>query len=98
MTTGARPPRVGIAEQRDLQEGPCAPVSTTSSPHCTSSSRTQSAQTQTYPDRSQLSDSKLLCLATAQALLGFNHEDHRLRFCYWPGHLFPHLPGQPDYK
>jgi Transposase DDE domain len=46
-----------------------------------------------------LSQSELVCLAVAQALLGFHSEARWLRFCYC--HLramFPFLPGQSGYN
>jgi hypothetical protein len=48
--------------------------------------------------RPRLSDSELLCLATAQVLLGYHSEARWLRFCYCRlGRLFPYLPNQPGY-
>jgi hypothetical protein len=47
----------------------------------------------------RLSQSELVCLAVAQALLGFHSEARWLRFCR--RHLrdmFPFLPGQPGYN
>ena len=47
----------------------------------------------------QLSQSELVCLAVAQAMLGFRSEARWLRFCR--GHLramFPFVPGQPGYN
>ena len=46
----------------------------------------------------KLSDAELVCLATAQVLLGARSEHHWLRLCYARlGHLFPYLPHQPGY-
>jgi hypothetical protein len=53
-----------------------------------------------HPGRKpRLSDAELVCLATAQVLLGC-HDEHRWRrFCYGRlGHLFPYLPNQPGYN
>jgi Transposase DDE domain len=47
----------------------------------------------------RLSDSELVCLAVAQALLGFASESHWLRAARRRlGHLFPYLPKQPGYN
>ena len=46
----------------------------------------------------QLTDAELVCLAVAQALLGYHQEARWLRFAR--AHLrgmFPYLPGRPDY-
>ena len=46
----------------------------------------------------KLADAELVCLATAQVLLGARSEHHWLRPCYGRlGHLFPYLPEQPGY-
>jgi hypothetical protein len=47
----------------------------------------------------RLSQSELVCLAVAQALLGFHSEHRRIRFasCQLRGH-FPCLPHQPGYN
>ena len=47
----------------------------------------------------RLSQSELVCLAVAQALLGFHSEHRWLRFaiCHLRGH-FPYLPNQPGYN
>lgn len=54
----------------------------------------------TFPGRKpRLSDAELLCLATAQVLLGYHTDARWLRFCYCRlGHLFPYLPNQPGYN
>ncbi len=47
----------------------------------------------------RLSPSELVCLAVAQAMLGYHSEARWLRFCYC--HLrgmFPFVPGQPGYN
>jgi hypothetical protein len=47
----------------------------------------------------QLTDAELVCLAVAQALLGYHKEARWLRFAR--AHLrgmFPYLPGRPDYN
>jgi hypothetical protein len=47
----------------------------------------------------RLTDSELVCLAVAQALLGFASESHWLRAARRQlGHLFPYLPKQPGYN
>jgi hypothetical protein len=47
----------------------------------------------------QLTDSELVCLAVAQALLGYSSESHWLRAARRRlGHLFPYLPKQPGYN
>ena len=47
----------------------------------------------------QLTDSELVCLAVAQALLGYASESHWLRAARRRlGHLFPYLPKQPGYN
>jgi Transposase DDE domain len=53
-----------------------------------------------HPGRKpRLSDAELVCLATAQVLLGCHSEHRWLRFCYGRlGHLFPYLPNQPGYN
>lgn len=47
----------------------------------------------------RLTDSELVCLAVAQALLGFTSESRRLRFadCRLGG-MFPCVPGQPGWN
>ena len=47
----------------------------------------------------RLSQSELVCLAVAQALLGFHSEHRWIRFaiCHLRG-LFPYLPHQPGYN
>jgi DDE family transposase len=47
----------------------------------------------------QLSDSELVCLGVAQALLGYHNEARWLRFAlaHLSG-LFPYLPGRPGYN
>jgi hypothetical protein len=47
----------------------------------------------------QLSQSELVCLAVAQALLGFRSEHRWIRFalCHLRG-AFPYLPHQPGYN
>ncbi len=47
----------------------------------------------------RLSQSELVCLAVAQALLGFHSEHRWIRFalCHLRGH-FPYLPHQPGYN
>jgi hypothetical protein len=46
----------------------------------------------------RLTDSELVCLAVAQALLGFASESHWLRAARRQlGHLFPYLPKQPGH-
>jgi hypothetical protein len=47
----------------------------------------------------RLSQSELVCLAVAQALLGFQSEHRRIRFalCHLRG-CFPYLPHQPAYN
>ncbi|MFF8029622.1 IS982 family transposase [Streptomyces sp. NPDC007896] len=46
-----------------------------------------------------LSDSELVCLAVAQALLGFASEAHWLRFAHTNlGSMFPYLPKRPGYN
>jgi hypothetical protein len=48
--------------------------------------------------RPKLTDADLICLAVAQALLGFDSEHRWIRFaCGRLGHLFPYLPNQPGY-
>jgi len=49
--------------------------------------------------RARLSESELVCLAVAQALLGFHSEHRWIRFalCHLRGH-FPYLPHQPGYN
>jgi hypothetical protein len=47
----------------------------------------------------QLSDSELVCLAVAQALMGFASEARWLRFARTHlGSMFPYLPGRPGYN
>jgi len=47
----------------------------------------------------QLTDSELVCLAVAQALLGYHSESRWLRAARRRlGHLFPYLPKQPGYN
>jgi hypothetical protein len=47
----------------------------------------------------RLSDSELVCLAVAQALLGFTSEARWLRFARRNlGAMFPYLPGRPGYN
>jgi hypothetical protein len=47
----------------------------------------------------RLTDSELVCLAVAQALLGYSSESHWLRAARRRlGHLFPYLPKQPGYN
>jgi DDE family transposase len=47
----------------------------------------------------QLSDSELVCLAVAQALLGYHNEARWLRFARTHLHgMFPYLPGRPGYN
>ena len=47
----------------------------------------------------QLTDSELVCLAVAQALLGYSSESRWLRAARRRlGHLFPYLPKQPGYN
>jgi hypothetical protein len=47
----------------------------------------------------RLSQSELVCLAAAQALLGYRSEARWLRFCRSHlGAMFPFLPGQPGYN
>jgi hypothetical protein len=47
----------------------------------------------------QLSDSELVCLAVAQALLGFASEARWLRFARInPASMFPYLPQRPGYN
>ncbi|MER5466934.1 IS982 family transposase [Streptomyces sp. NPDC002668] len=47
----------------------------------------------------QLSDSELVCLAVAQALLGFASEARWLRFAHANlGSMFPYLPKRPGYN
>ncbi|WP_425824874.1 IS982 family transposase [Streptomyces fractus] len=47
----------------------------------------------------QLSDSELVCLAVAQALLGFASEARWLRFAHANlGAMFPYLPRRPGYN
>jgi hypothetical protein len=47
----------------------------------------------------RLSDSELVCLAVAQALLGFTSEARWLRFARLNlGAMFPYLPGRPGYN
>lgn len=47
----------------------------------------------------QLSDSELVCLAVAQALLGFTSESRRLRFARTNlSPMFPYLPQRPGYN
>jgi hypothetical protein len=47
----------------------------------------------------RLSQSELVCLAVAQALLGFHSEARWLRFCRVRMRaMFPFLPGQPGYN
>ena len=47
----------------------------------------------------RLSQSELVCLAVAQALLGFHSEHRWIRFaiCHLAA-MFPYLPGQPGYN
>ena len=46
-----------------------------------------------------LSDAEVVCLAIAQAMLGFTPERRWLRFCRTNlAGMFPHLPLQPGYN
>ena len=45
-----------------------------------------------------MSGAELVCLPTAQVLLGARSEHHWLRMCYGRlGRLFPYLPKQPGW-
>ncbi|MFE9812639.1 hypothetical protein [Streptomyces sp. NPDC005548] len=46
-----------------------------------------------------MSDSELICLAVAQALLGFASKAHWLRFAHTNlSSMFPYLPQRPAYN